>query len=129
MENKPKVFDEFYRVHEAFFDLNFQDEAQKAVYLNFAEDIWEYVSEIYAHNIDALKAPLRQRLLEINTRCSEAQKDHASEKKAARKLAELRQDIRTTLALLSTDAELEESAIEDLDLRIGDIEDSLDDYL
>jgi hypothetical protein len=47
----------------------------------------------------------------------------------ARKLGEIRQDIRATLALLSTDAELDETSIEDLDLRIGDIEDSLDDYL
>ena len=122
-------FEEFQRVWEGYFDLKFQDEAQKVVYLNFAEDIWEYVTEIYAHNVDAMKAPLRQRLLEINARCAEAQKDHSSDKKSARKLAELRQDIRTTLALLSSDAELEETAIEDLDLRIGDIEDSLDDYL
>lgn len=122
-------FGEFQRVNESFFDLEFQDEAQKAVYLNFAEDIWEYVIEIYAHNIDSMKAPLRQRLLEINARCAEAQKDHESDKKASRKLGEIRQDIRTTLALLSSDAELEENAIEDLDLRIGDIEDSLDDYL
>ena len=99
------------------------------VYLNFAEDIWEYVTEIYAHNIDAMKAPLRQRLLEINDRCAEAQKEQKDDKKTARKLNELRQDIRTTLALLSSDAELEEAAIEDLDLRIGDIEDALDDYL
>ena len=122
-------FAEFERVNETFFDLKFQDEAQKAVFLNFAEDIWEYVSEIYAHNIDAMKAPLRQRLLEINSRCSDIQKDHASDKKKSRKLGEIRQDIRATLALLSTDAELDETSIEDLDLRIGDIEDSLDDYL
>ena len=122
-------FAEFERVNGTFFELKFQDEAQKAVYLNFAEDIWEYVTEIYAHNVDAMKAPLRQRLLEINSRCSDLQKDNASDKKATRKLAELRQDIRATLALLSTDAELDETAIEDLDLRIGDIEDSLDDYL
>ena len=122
-------FAEFERVNGTFFELKFQDEAQKAVFLNFAEDIWEYVTEIYAHNIDALKAPLRQRLLEINSRCSDLQKDNASDKKASRKLGEIRQDIRATLALLSTDAELDETAIEDLDLRIGDIEDSLDDYL
>ena len=122
-------FDEFQRVNGEFFELEFQDEAQKAVYLNFAEDIWEYVSDIYAHNIDAMKAPLRQRLLEINDHCADAQKEHETDKKTARKLGEIRQDIRTTLALLSTDAELEETAIEDLDLRIGDIEDSLDDYL
>jgi hypothetical protein len=122
-------FEEFQRVNSSFFELEFQDEAQKTVFLNFAEDIWEYITEIYAHNIDALKAPLRQRLLEINARCADARKDHVNDKKAARKLDEIRQDIRTTLALLSTDAELEETAIEDLDLRIGDIEDSLDDYL
>ena len=122
-------FAEFQRVNSHFFELNFQDEAQKVVYLNFAEDIWEYVTEIYAHNIDAMKAPLRQRLLEINDRCAEAQKEQKADKKTARKLNELRQDIRTTLALLSSDAELEEAAIEDLDLRIGDIEDALDDYL
>ena len=122
-------FEEFQRVNGTFFELEFQDEAQKVVFLNFAEDIWEYVTEIYAHNIDAMKAPLRQRLLEINSRCADAQKEYASDKKASRKLGEIRQDIRTTLALLSSDAELEENAIEDLDLRIGDIEDSLDDYL
>jgi chromosome segregation ATPase len=121
-------FDEVSRVYETMLDLPFQDEAQKAVFFNFAEDIWEYTQDIYSHNIDARKAPLRQRLLEINTECAELQKAQNSNEKNRKKLNEIRHDIRTTLALLSSDSELEENALESLELRIGDIEDSLEDF-
>ena len=121
-------FEEFSRVNESMLDLPFQDEAQKAAFFNFAEDIWEYTQEIYSHNIDARKAPLRQRLLEINTECAELQKAQSSNKKNWTQLNEIRRDIRTTLSLLSSDTELEENALESLELRIGDIEDSLEDF-
>lgn len=124
-----ETFEEFQRIHGELFELSFQDEAQKAAYLNFAEDIWEYSEEIYSHTVDSGKAPLRQRLLEINDRCSNLQKEYSSDKKVSVKLNEVRHDIRTTLSLLSSDALLESEALEDLDLRIGDIEDKLDDYL
>ena len=124
-----ETFDEFQRVNEELLSFEFQDEAQKTVFLNFAEDIWEYTSEIYAPNMDARKAPLRQRLLEVNTHCAEMQKEQGSNQKTLRKLNEIRHDIRTTLSLLSSDSELEESALDDLELRIGDIEDSLEDFV
>ena len=122
-------FEEFLRVNGKFFELDFQDEAQKTAFLNFAEDIWENANEIYSHNVDALKAPLRQRLLDICGQCSEAKKNHSLEKQASAKLDSIRRDILDTLAILSSDSLLEESDAEALELRIGDIEDELEDYL
>ena len=54
-----KVFD--------FEKLDFTDEAQKTVFLNFLEERFERLSENYNRFNDEEKAPLRSRILEIVT--------------------------------------------------------------
>lgn len=58
-----KVFD--------FDKLNFADEAQKTIFLNFLEDRFEHFSENYNRFLDEEKAPLRSRILELVTARSE----------------------------------------------------------
>ena len=59
-----------YRVFD-FDKLNFADEAQKTIFLNFLEDRFEHFSENYNRFLDEEKAPLRSRILELVTARSE----------------------------------------------------------
>ena len=58
-------FEAFYNYCFGNFRLNFADEAQKAVFMNFIEDMWEVISSDYSRVIDKEKAPVRSAVLEI----------------------------------------------------------------
>jgi hypothetical protein len=69
------ILDQCYRREMEFADffsrcfgtekLNFIDDAQESVFINFVEDRWEKFSNNYNRHADELKAPVRERILEI----------------------------------------------------------------
>ena len=65
--DRNKDFTEFLNKVFDFSKLNFADEAQKTVFLNFLEERFEYLSENYSRYNDEEKAPLRSRILELVT--------------------------------------------------------------
>jgi ribosome-associated translation inhibitor RaiA len=58
-------FDSFFSRCFAGEKLQFADDAQEAVFLNYVEDRWEQLSRNYNRHVDEPKAPLRERILEI----------------------------------------------------------------
>ena len=127
--NGAESFAEFERVHENLIRFVFTDEAQEAAYLNLLEELWELTADHYSHNLDSLKAPLRQRLLELTDRRIELSAvilEHGGSSTPPEELKDgmihLHRSILETLSLLNRDAVLEEDEISDLELRVGDIE-------
>ena len=127
--NGAESFAEFERIHEDLIRFVFSDEAQEAAYLNLLEELWELTADHYSHNLDSLKAPLRQRLLELTDRRIELSAvilEHGGSSKPPEELKDgmihLHRSILETLSLLNRDAVLEEDEISDLELRVGDIE-------
>ena len=127
--NGAESFAEFERIHEDLIRFVFTDEAQEAAYLNLLEELWELTADHYSHNLDSLKAPLRQRLLELTDRRIELSAvilEHGGSSKPPEELKDgmihLHRSILETLSLLNRDAVLEEDEISDLELRVGDIE-------
>jgi len=69
------ILDQCYRREMEFADffsrcfgtekLNFIDDAQESIFINFVEDRWEKFSNNYNRHSDELKAPVRERILEI----------------------------------------------------------------
>lgn len=125
--NGAESFAEFERIHENLVKFVFTDEGQEAAYLNYIEELWEQLADHYSHNIDSLKAPLRQRLLELTDRRIELSSiilEHKSTLPDDLKqdMVKLHKEILDTLFVLNRDAILEEEEIAELDLRVGDIE-------
>lgn len=65
--DRNKDFTEFLNKVFDFGKLNFADDAQKTVFLNFLEEKFEHLSENYSRYNDEEKAPLRSRILELVT--------------------------------------------------------------
>ena len=126
--NGAESFAEFERVHENLLKFVFTDEAQEAAYLNYVEDLWEQTADHYSHNLDSLKAPLRQRLLELTDRRIELSAvilEHGGStapEELKNGMIQLHREILETLSLLNRDVLLEDEEISDLELRVGDIE-------
>lgn len=58
-------FDAFFRRCFGNEKLSFADDAQEMVFLNFIEDIWEKVTSSYNRHADEIKAPVRERIIEL----------------------------------------------------------------
>lgn len=127
--NGAETFAEFEWVHENLIKLVFADEGQEAAYLNYAEELWEQTFEHYSHNMDSLRAPLRARLLELTDARIElssallAYKHSTLPADLREQMVRLHKDVLDTLFVLDRDAVLEEEEIENMELRVGDIED------
>ena len=108
------------------------DEAQEAAYLNFVEELWEQTFEHYSHNMDSLRAPLRARLLELTDARIElsaavlARRNATLPPNLREQMVKLHRDVLDTLFVLDRDAVIEEEDIENLELRVGDIEDDFE---
>ncbi|MCP3964939.1 MAG: hypothetical protein GY750_10945 [Lentisphaerae bacterium] len=63
--NRNYDFDAFFRRCFGSELLNFADDAQEAVFMNYIEERWEYLSQNYNREADAPKADLRARILEL----------------------------------------------------------------
>ncbi len=130
--NGAESFAEFARIHENFLKLIFTDEAQEAAYLNFVEELWELTLDHYSHNMDSLRAPLRARLLELTDARIElsaavlARRNAKLPEDLKEQMVKLHKDVLDTLFVLDRDAVLEEVEIENLELRVGDIEDDFE---
>lgn len=130
--NGADTFSEFARIHENLLKLVFTDEAQEAAYLNFVEELWELTFEHYGHNMDSLRAPLRARLLELTDARIELSAAVLARRNARlphdlrEQMVKLHKDVLDTLFVLDRDAVLEEEDIENLELRVGDIEDDFE---
>ena len=130
--NGAEDFSEFERIHENLVKFIFMDEAQEAAYLNFIEDLWDRTFELYSHNIDSRKAPLRARLLELTDSRIElssailAHRNNPFPQEYRDRLVKIHKDVLDTLFILNRDALPEDSEFDDLELRVGDIEDEYD---
>lgn len=136
MANGEEQFEGFRARTMDFLDLKFADDAQECAFINFLEDNWEISKDYFNPHEDAFRAPLRTRLLDLtNDRIEtslqllERYKKTGVPKETAEKLASIHRDIVETLSLLNSDVNLgEEEAYEDLELRVGDIEDAWDSF-
>ena len=124
---------EFVRKLIDFMGVKFADDAQEAAFWNFAEDCWEEASEHFDPVIEEAKTPLRTRMLELNNRRLELARtlvERYEKSKIPKKLADRMKDfhgrILNTLGLLNADRALEGDEYEQLELRIGDLEDAWD---
>ena len=115
--------------------VQFADDAQEAAFWNFAEECWEEASEHFDPVIEQTKTPLRTRLLELNTRRLEFARtlvERYENSKIPKKLVDRMKDFHSkllnTLGLLNADRSLPEGEeYEQLELRVGDLEDAWDD--
>ena len=127
---------EFVRKLIDFMGIKFNDDAQEAAFYNFVEDCWEEASEHFDPVIEETKTPLRTRMLELNNRRLEMARtlvERYKKSKIPKKLVEQMKDfharILNTLGLLNADRSLPEGEeYEQLELRIGDIEDAWDEF-
>lgn len=120
-----------------FMELKFVDDAQEAAFLNFLEENWEMAQEYFSPTEDAMRAPLRTRLLDLTKMRIEYSerllerykgKENALPKKTVTALANIHRDICDTLAILNSENHIGDDAeYEQLELRVGDIEDAWDD--
>ena len=125
---------EFVRKLIDFMGVKFADDAQEAAFWNFAEECWEEASEHFDPVIEEAKTPLRTRLLELNARRLELARtlvERYEKSKIPKKIVDRMKDfharILNTLGLLNADRALPEGEeYEQLELRIGDIEDAWD---
>ena len=136
LANGQESAEEFVRKLIDFMGVKFADDAQEAAFYNFVEDCWEEASEHFDPVIEETKTPLRTRMLELNARRLEMARilvDRYKESKIPKKLVDRMKDfharILNTLGLLNADRSLPEGAeYEQLELRIGDIEDAWDEF-
>lgn len=135
LANGEENFEDFRAHIMDFLELKFADDAQETAFLNFLEDNWEMSGEMFNPHQDMNRAPLRARLLELtNARIElsrlllERAKGKALPEAAAETLKRLHQDILDTLGILNADNEVTDDQFEQLELRVGDIEDAWDDF-
>lgn len=137
--NGCESFDEFRKRALEPFKLSFADDAQEATFLNFMEDMWETSADKFSPTVDEPKAPLRTRLLELGSRRMEAFERLFKKAEANPRTLPVGEDvvselkdcytaILATLSLLNADASLSEEGedYENLELRVGDIEEAWD---
>lgn len=137
MSNGEEHFEGFRARLMDFMDLKFADDAQEVAFINFLEENWEIAAEYFSPAEDAKIAPLRTRLLDL----TKARIDYSMAllerlngqpvpEKTAKRLAAIHRDILDTLSLLNSDTRLDgDEQYEQLELRIGDIEDAWDDFI
>jgi hypothetical protein len=125
--------EEFIRKLIDIMGVQFADDAQEAAFWNFAEECWEEASEHFDPVIEEAKTPLRTRLLELNTRRLELARtlvERYAKSKIPKKTVDRMKDfharILNTLGLLNADRALESEEYEQLELRIGDLEEAWD---
>ncbi len=134
LSNGEENFEAFRSRFMDFAGLNFVDEAQDTAFLNFLEDAWEINQEYFNPGIDSIKEPLRVRLLDLTRERIDTivnllefyQGDVPAD--VAGKLKRIHRDILETLSLLNSDSQLPEDAAEQLELRVGDLEDQWDEF-
>ena len=127
---------EFVRKLIDFMGVHFADDAQEAAFWNFAEECWEEASEHFDPVIEEAKTPLRTRLLELNVRRLELARSLVERyeksnipKKLVDRMKDFHARILNTLGLLNADRALPEGEeYEQLELRVGDIEDAWDEF-
>lgn len=116
----------------------FADDGQETAFINFIEDNWETVKADYNPRTDAAKEPLRSRLLdltysriEMSIMLLERYAEKGVPREIVNVIANVHRDIIDTLSLLNGDTDFEgsDSDLEQLELRVGDIEDKWDDFL
>lgn len=135
--NGEELFDSFRARISDILNPQFADDAQEAAFTNFLEDSWELGHEFFNPAADAGRAPLRARLLDLtqqridlSIRLLEQQKNNTMPAETAKTLRNLHRDILDTLALLNNDSAIDsDGQLEQLELRVGDIEDAWDDFL
>lgn len=133
LANGEEQFDSFYARLIDLLGITFSDDGQEAAFLNFLEDNWELCVDYYNPTMDAEKMPLRSRLLDICIQRIDLAKrlvEHFPNeipKNLAREYKMVHRQVLETLSLLNTDSELQEGEeAEQLELRVGDIEDAWD---
>lgn len=117
-----------------FMGISFADDAQEAAFYNYIEDCWEEASEHFDPVIEETKTPLRTRLLELNSKrlemarsLVEKYKDSKIPAKLTAQMKDFHAHILNTLGLLNADRALPDGEeYEQLELRVGDIEDAWD---
>ncbi len=137
MSNGEEQFEGFRSRLMDFMELKFADDAQEAAFLNFLEENWEIASEYFSPAEDAKLASLRTRLLDLtrarieySVSLLERLNGQPVPEKTAKRLAAIHRDILDTLSLLNSDSRLEgDEQYEQLEQRIGDIEDAWDDFM
>ncbi len=65
--NRELEFSDFYARCFGERRLSFADEAQEVIFMNYLEDRWEELSSRYNREPDEIKAPIRERILELTT--------------------------------------------------------------
>ena len=136
LANGEEDFENFRSRTMDFLGLTFSDDAQETAFINFLEDSWEIAKEYFNPAEDAMRAPLRTRLLDLTRARIEYSlmllEKNAGKKvpeKTANRIAAIHRNITETLAILnSSDRIDDDSRYEQLELRIGDIEDAWDDF-
>lgn len=127
------ILDQCYRKELEFVDffsrcfgnerLNFIDDAQENVFMNYLEDRWERFSERYNRHADELKAPVREKILEtVEERLEWLQFLNSIDIAAAqlpekemKKLAEISLRLTTMLNMLnSDDYSIDENEVENV---------------
>ncbi len=131
LANGSESFEEFERVYEEFLRLPFTDEAQETAFHNYVEDLWELTAEHYGSNLDSKKVPLRTALLEVTRRRIDLSRlllesGRTLPEEFRDEFLELHRDLLHTLGVLGMDADLEEAEYDNLELRVGDIEEKFD---
>ena len=137
MSNGEEQFEGFRSRLMDFMELKFADDAQEVAFINFLEENWEIASEYFSPAEDAKLSPLRTRLLDLtkarieySVSLLERLNGQPVPEKTAKRLAAIHRDILDTLSLLNSDSRLEgDEQYEQLELRIGDIEDAWDDFM
>ncbi len=134
--NGTERFDDFYAVVEGLIQPKFADDAQEVTFLNFLEDAFEVSQEAFSPIADETRAPLRSRLLEITSQridLSQSLLARYREKGVPQKITaaitKIHRNILDTLALITGDSLIGDDQFEQLELRVGDIEDEWDDLM
>ncbi|MBQ9338420.1 MAG: hypothetical protein IJS14_14110 [Lentisphaeria bacterium] len=136
LANGQESAEEFVRKLVDFMGVQFADDGQEAAFYNFIEECWEDASEHFDPVIEQTKTPLRTRLLELNSRRLELARTLVNRykgskipKKAVERMKDFHARILNTLGLLNADRSLPEGGeYEQLELRVGDIEDAWDEF-
>lgn len=134
LANAQESATEFARKVIDLMGVKFADEAQKTAFYNYLEECWEDASERFDPVIEEAKTPLRTRLLALDLRRVERARFLADKYSTGKIPPELTRTMRDfharildTLGILNADCALPEGeGYEQLELRVGDIEDDWD---
>ena len=135
LANGGEDFQAFYENLREAMGAEFVDEAQETAFLNFLEEVWEDALERFNPVHENTKMSLRSRLLLLTG----SHRDYSREllhkykgnvpKDIVLKMKSIHGRLMDTLGIINMDASLPEGEeFEDLELRIGDLEDEWDDF-